>query len=111
MNGVTPQALNYVSVPGFQRGNTTQTVVDATVSSNLGDYGITLPTAQTVWASRSAPNIARKAWSSTPTRTFQSGDLAGQGGPTLPVKGGYNVMDYFAEVRVPLVQDIPLPRT
>ena len=28
------------------------------------------------------------------------------GRPALPIKGSYNVMDYFAEVRVPLVQDV-----
>ena len=37
---------------------------------------------------------------------FTTGDLAGQGGPTIGVSGGYNVTDLFAEVRIPLLQDI-----
>jgi iron complex outermembrane recepter protein len=36
---------------------------------------------------------------------FQAGDLSGQGGPSLPVKGSYNVKDVFGEARVPIVQD------
>jgi len=37
---------------------------------------------------------------------FTSGDLFGQGGPTIGVEGDYNVMDFFAEVRVPLLADM-----
>ena len=40
-----PEAL-YVSTPGFTRGDTTQTVVTAALSSDLGNYGLTLPTAK-----------------------------------------------------------------
>jgi len=105
-NGVTPQALNYVSVPGFQRGNTTQTVVTATVSSNLGDYGIALPTAQDGVGVAFGAEYRQEGLKLDSDVSFQTGDLAGQGGPTLPVQGSYNVTDLFGEVRIPIVQDV-----
>ena len=39
------------------------------------------------------------------TVTFQTGDLSGQGAPTLPVAGSFNVKEFFTEVRLPIVQD------
>ncbi len=40
-----------------------------------------------------------------PDTPWQNGDGAGQGGPTLPVEGTYNVKEFFSEGVVPLVQD------
>jgi outer membrane receptor protein involved in Fe transport len=36
---------------------------------------------------------------------FQTGDLAGQGAPTLPVSGSFNVKEFFTEISVPIAQD------
>lgn len=36
---------------------------------------------------------------------FSTGDLAGQCAPTLPVKGSFDVKEFFTEVRIPIVQD------
>lgn len=36
---------------------------------------------------------------------FQTGDLTGQGAPTLNVNGGYNVTELLSEVEIPIVQD------
>ncbi|WP_159043663.1 TonB-dependent receptor domain-containing protein, partial [Sphingomonas sp. STIS6.2] len=38
---------------------------------------------------------------------FLSGDLAGQGGATLPIRGSYTVKEVFGEIQVPLVSDRP----
>ncbi len=43
--GVTPEAVNYVSAPGFQEGSTKEIVVSGAVTGDLGHYGIKLPTA------------------------------------------------------------------
>jgi iron complex outermembrane receptor protein len=105
-NGVTPAALNYLQTPGFENGNTTQTVVTAAVSSNLGDYGLTLPTAKDGIGVAFGAEYRQEGLRLDTDVQFQTGDLAGQGGPTLPVKGSYNVTDLFGEVRVPIVQDV-----
>jgi len=36
---------------------------------------------------------------------FQTGDLTGQGGATLPLSGNFRVYELFAETQIPLVQD------
>ena len=105
-NGVTPEALRYLQTPGFQNGYTTQTVVTASMSSNLGDYGLTIPTAKDGIGVAFGAEYRQEGLRLDTDTAFQTGDLAGQGGPTKPVKGSYNLMDYFVETRIPLVQDV-----
>ncbi len=105
-NGVRPEALNYVSTPGFARGDTTQTVVTAALSSDLGNYGIKLPTAKDGVGIAFGAEYRQEGLDFTTDTAFTTGDLAGQGGPTIGVSGDYNVTDLFIEARIPLVQDV-----
>jgi outer membrane receptor protein involved in Fe transport len=106
IDGVTPESLNYVATPGFQRGDTTQTVVNASLSSDLGNYGMKLPTAKNGIGIAFGAEYREEGLDFETDTAFTTGDLAGQGGPTIGVAGDYNVMDLFAEVRVPLLQDM-----
>ena len=45
LGGVTPDALAYLQVPGVSSGETTETVISGSIAGDLGQYGITLPTA------------------------------------------------------------------
>ena len=38
-------------------------------------------------------------------QTLPSSDLAGQGAPTLPVSGDFDVKEAFAEIRIPIIED------
>jgi outer membrane receptor protein involved in Fe transport len=105
-NGVSPESLDYLQTPGFSRGDTTQTVVTAALSSDLGNYGIKLPTAKDGIAVAFGAEYRQEGLTFETDTAFTTGDLAGQGGPTIGVSGDYNVTDLFAEVRVPLLQDI-----
>jgi iron complex outermembrane receptor protein len=105
LGGVTPAAVNYISVPGLQRGEVNQTVVHADATGDLGKYGAQLPTA----ASGIKVNVGAE-WRDVnsnflPDEEFQSGDLSGQGGPILPVSGGIISREGFVELRLPLVDD------
>jgi len=60
-NGVSPESLDYLQTPGFQRGDTTQTVVTAALSSDLGNYGLKLPTAKDGMGIAFGAEYARKA--------------------------------------------------
>jgi outer membrane receptor protein involved in Fe transport len=96
--GVTPAALAYLQTPGFQTGNVNETVADANLTFEGGQYGL-----QTPWSDRGVGvNVGaeyRKEALATQTDVeFQSGDLAGQGGATLPVSGQFDVRELFAEV-------------
>jgi len=106
IGGVTNEAINYVATPGFQRGDTTQTVVTAALSSDLGNYGIKLPTAKDGIGIALGAEYRQEGLDFETDTAFTTGDLAGQGGPTIGVSGDYNVKDLFVEVRAPLLQDM-----
>ena len=101
--GVTPAALAYLQTPAFQRGHVNETVADANVTIEGGEYGI-----QTPWSDRGVGlNVGaeyRKEALETQTDVeFQTGDLAGSGGATLPVQGKFDVREAFAELQIPIV--------
>jgi len=106
LGGVSQESLQYLQVPLFSSGNTNQTVVSAVASSDLGEYGVKLPTAQSGVSLAIGAEYRQEGLDFNVDANYQSGDGAGQGGPTLPVSGTYNTTDLFAEVRVPLVQDV-----
>lgn len=105
--GPSAESLAYLQTPLVQVGETTQQVVTAAVTGDLGLYGF-----QTPWAERGVQvafgaEYRRDALSTTPDNSFQTGDGAGQGGATLPVEGAVDVTDFFAEVQIPLADNQP----
>jgi outer membrane receptor protein involved in Fe transport len=105
--GVTSAAANYIDAPGLNRGKITQTIVNANVTGDLGAYGIQLPTANSGLKVNVGAEWRDEKSFSIPDEEFQTGDLAGQGGATLPVSGGIVSRDAFFEGRMPLVEDKP----
>ncbi|MGA2189928.1 MAG: TonB-dependent receptor, partial [Steroidobacteraceae bacterium] len=105
--GVTSAAANYIDAPGLNRGKITQTIVNANVTGDLGAYGIQLPTANSGLKVNMGAEWRDEKSFSIPDEEFQTGDLAGQGGATLPVSGGIVSRDAFFEGRMPLVEDKP----
>lgn len=104
IGGITPAALAYLQTPGLQKGYTEQKVQGATLSADLGNYGVQLPAARSgVSVAFGAERRVEKLELLTDA-AFTTGDLAGQGGPTISLGGQYTVKDLFAEVRVPLIE-------
>ncbi|WP_212758123.1 TonB-dependent receptor domain-containing protein [Usitatibacter palustris] len=104
LDQVTQGALNYVQIPGFQTGHTKQSVVGATMSADLADYGIKLPGARSgigvaFGFERRVDELLREV-----DVAFSSGDLAGQGGSTQGVGGQIAVKDIFMEARLPILE-------
>lgn len=98
-------AINYISTPGFSRGVVSEQVISGYVSGALGEYGIQSP-----WASEGVGIVLGSEYRKEKLdffsdTAFQTGDLAGQGAPTLPVAGSFDVKEFFTEVRLPIVQD------
>lgn len=108
LNKVTPEALAYVSAPGFQKGFTSQSVTGAALSGDLTDMGIVMPTARSgLGFSVGAERRVEKMELQTDT-AFTTGDLAGIGGPVTGVEGQYSVNDVYAEFRLPLIEKKPM---
>ena len=102
--GVTPDQLAYLQVPGISDGTTTEQVLSASVS---GDLGVKLPTANDTLAVAFGAEYRSERSELRTDQAFQTGDLAGQGAPTLDTIGSFNVRELFAEARLPLIQDKP----
>lgn len=103
--GISPAAINYLTLPGFQKGFTSEQVANVSFTGILGEYGF-----QTPWANDGVGINIGAEWrkESLQLQTdagFQAGDLTGQGGATLPIQGSFRVYDLFAETQIPLVQD------
>jgi iron complex outermembrane recepter protein len=104
IGGVTPAALSYIQIPGLQRGETGQTIASANLSADLGGYGVKLPSAKEgVGVSFGLEQRTEKLELNADT-AFQTGDLAGQGGPTLDTVGKYTVKEAYVEARIPLIE-------
>ena len=104
-NGVTPGALGYISTPGFSAGSTTETIVSGSVTGELGQYGVKLPSASDGLAVAFGAEYRSEDSETRNDVEFQTNDLLGQGGAQLNIQGSYNVSEVFAEARLPLVQD------
>ena len=106
-NGVTQAAINYLDTPGMAEGSTQEWVAGASLTGDLGEWGIQSPWAKSPVAVAIGTEYRQEELDRREDAEFTSGDLAGQGGPTLGVGGGYNLEEGYAEVRVPLVSDAP----
>jgi iron complex outermembrane recepter protein len=108
LGGITPEALNYIQTPGFQRGGTEQRVQGITFSGDLTDYGFKLPSAKTGVGVAFGLERRVEKLSLDTDQAFSTGDLFGQGGPTIGLSGKYDIKDVFAEVRAPLIEGKPM---
>jgi outer membrane receptor protein involved in Fe transport len=98
-------SVNYLSTPGFSRGVVSQQVASGFLSGSLGEYGVKTP-----WASDGIDVVIgaeyrKESLEFNSDTAFSTGDLAGQGAPTLPVRGSFDVKEVFTEIRVPIAQD------
>jgi len=104
---VSPEALKYLQTPGFKKGSTSQSVQGFNLSTDLGEYGIKLPTSSNgIGIAFGAEHRTEKLDLSVDT-AYDTGDLAGQGGPTHGVSGQFSVRDYYAEARIPVMEKMP----
>ncbi len=107
IGGITPQARDYIQSVGIQTGQTEQQVLQATVFGDLGGVGFTSPFATNSAGAAFGIEYRRDTLVAESDESFRTNDLAGQGGPTIPLAGGTDVFDIFGELRIPLVEDRP----
>lgn len=108
--GVSSAAAAYLDTPGENRGKITQTIVNANLTGDLGAYGVQLPTASSGLKVNIGAEYRDEKSFTIPDEEFQTNDLSGQGGATLPVGGGIVSRDAFIEARMPFVEDHPFAK-
>ena len=102
---VTPAAINYLSATGFLKGYTAEQVESASLNISGGEYGLKTPWANDGVGIALGAEHRKESLKLDADNEFSTGDLTGQGAPTKPVSGSYNVTDLFGEVNVPIIQD------
>jgi iron complex outermembrane receptor protein len=102
--GVTQAALDYLQTPGFQRGVVNESIGHLDVTLSGADYGLKTPWAETGLGFNVGAEYRKQTMDFAVDAAFSTGDLAGQGGPTPPVNGQFDVREWFAEAQVPIVE-------
>jgi outer membrane receptor protein involved in Fe transport len=106
---VTKDQLAYVGAQGFKEGSTEERVVSGALTGDFGEWGIQFPWAKDPVGLALGAEYRSESLELRTSRDYQINDLYGQGAATLPVpKSGFNVEEGFGEVRLPIVQDMPL---
>jgi outer membrane receptor protein involved in Fe transport len=102
--GVDENALTYLQTPGFQRGHINETIAHADVTINGDEYGWRLPWAENGIGINVGAEYRKELLSTRVDEEFRLGDLAGQGGPTPPVDGSFDVRELFGEIQIPIIE-------
>jgi outer membrane receptor protein involved in Fe transport len=102
---VTPAAISYLSATGFQDGVNTEQVANVSFTGLLGGYGLRSPLAEDGLGVNIGLEYRKETLELQTDNAFQTGDLTGQGAPTLPIDGSFDVKEFFAEAQVPIIQN------
>jgi iron complex outermembrane receptor protein len=103
LGGVTPEAAAYITLPASQTAMIEQRVANANATVDLQEWGIRSPWADEGPSLNVGAEYRRDSLDFRPDAAFQSGDLAGQGQPTIPFAGATTVKELFGEARIPLI--------
>ncbi len=103
IGGVTQAAVDYISTPGFQRGDTRERIANVNFTLEGGALGL-----QTPWSDRGiglnvGGEYRKESLVLRVDDAFRTGDLQGQGGPIPPTDGHFDVRELFGEVQIPII--------
>lgn len=104
-DGVTQEALDYLILPLYARGDTESIQMNGYVSGDLTDAGWVVPGVTNGLGVVFGIEHREESMNFEPDNGFQSGDGAGQGGASTGLSGSYNVNDIYAELELPILED------
>jgi outer membrane receptor protein involved in Fe transport len=104
--GVTAAQLAYLSVPASYASNSTEYVADASVTGDLGKYGVKFPTAKDGMSVNVGSEYREEKFKFDPDYIYENGLQAG-GAPSEAIDGGLHVWEAFTEMRLPIINDLP----
>jgi outer membrane receptor protein involved in Fe transport len=103
---ITPAMARYSSATAIELQTYEQMIITGAVTGTVGALPwVSDPIGVSIGAEyreESAETTPDECWKLAPASC-----LGGAGGTILPIKGGFNVNEYFAEAIVPLVRDVP----
>ena len=104
---VDPGLVPYIDTPTLTQGSIEQFVYGATAQTDLGNYGVSMPWAEDGPSVLVGVEYRRDGITAQADGTNQGGGLVGSGGRVLPTDGETDLVEYFAEVQVPVIQGMP----
>jgi iron complex outermembrane receptor protein len=107
-NGVTPAALNYLSIPLLTDATTIEYVVSGSVTADLGKWNIKSPLADEGIKLNVGAEYRSESAAFSPDLSSEAGNAEGAGGATVPVVGNYHVNEIFTELGIPLLEHKPM---
>lgn len=108
--GVTPAAARYISGSASQDGYASHTVVSAQAVGDLGRYGLKSPAASDGVGLAVGTEYRDEIVNSRPGGGYVTGDLVSSGSKKLTL-GTFHVAEGFAELKVPLLKDLPFAQS
>jgi iron complex outermembrane recepter protein len=111
--GPSQAAVDYIGLSLLQTGDTTLQVLNFTVAGDLEGLGWKSPAASSPIGFAAGVEYRRNTLSLEPDASYQaapSSDAFGQGAQTLPVSGATQVVDFFGELDIPLIEDAPFAK-
>lgn len=111
LGAIDAAQLAYLQIPLLQRGQVDERIANASFTGDLGEYGLKMPGAELGVQIAIGAEWRDQQSEFTPDASYIANDGAGQGAATLPLTGGYDVKELFAEVRVPILEDKPFARS
>ena len=103
--GVTPAAVNYISVPATYSITTKEFIVDGSVTADLEKFGLKVPTAAAGPSVNLGAEYRSESYIFDPDFVFANGLNSGGNGAQHPIDGGFHVSEVFTEANLPLVND------
>ncbi len=105
--GVNQQALNFISLPLSEQGFSSEYVADGSITGDLGQYGVKLPTADSGMQLNVGAEWRQDSSNFLPDFEEQQGLGGGVGGVTSPIAGEFHVWEGFMEARMPIASNLP----
>ena len=105
--GVTPAAINYISVPASYAITAKEYIVDASVTADLGKYGLQLPIASAAPSINVGGEYRSENYFFNPDYIYENGLNSGGNGAQRPIDGGFHVSEVFTEGRLPIANALP----
>jgi outer membrane receptor protein involved in Fe transport len=102
--GPSAAAVNYLNVFGVIDGQTSEQIADANITGALGEMGVQTPWSDEGVGINVGTEYRKESLTLNPDQEFQTGDLTGQGAPTLPVSGNFRVLEVFGEAQIPIIR-------